>query len=267
MAILTHGSDLSLAPSLGALVRDLQIDIRKALAMIAEASFESVVLDVSLKGIRPRELDQRARKDLLAAIARAGLRLGGVELFVPRKHLLASDTVDRAVSALLEAIELTGDLARQAGRLSLVTALPLGKLDEQTVKFLIEAAEGRGIALAVHGESDLESAVAWAESLSLPSVGLAIDPATLLLQGQDPCEVLQQQSKYLLSARLSDADVGQGQRTPVGQGDLDVMAYRISADLAKQRVGPMVLDLRGAGPGGAAMQQAAKAWDDAAIEL
>jgi sugar phosphate isomerase/epimerase len=263
MVILSHGSDLSLAPTITPLVSAAGGGVRKAMSMLAAEDFHAVQLDAALRGIRPRELSRTGRRDLTTAAARAGIRLAGIDLFVPRKHLLSDEHVDRAVSAIVEAVQLAGDL----GRIPLSLLLPLEEMAEEAVSAILEAADGHGVPLAIHAERDINDAAQWLGRLNYPSVGLGLDPATLLLQGGDAVEIVQKHGTCLASARLSDADSDLGQRTVVGRGDLDVSGYRIGVDLATRRVGPVVLDLRSLQDPLAALREGGEAWEDATFSL
>lgn len=263
MVILGHGSDVSLAPTITPIVSVVGGSVRKAMSTLAEEGFPAVQLDAALRGIRPRELNRTGRRDLITAAARAGVRLAGIDLFVPQKHLLSDEHVDRAVSAIVEAVRLAGDL----GRIPLSLTLPLEQSAEEAVAAILEAADGHGVALAIHAERDIDSAGEAIDRLNDQGVGLGLDPATLLLQGRDAVEAAQKLGPRLTSARLSDADRDLGQRTVVGRGDLDVAGYRVGVDLATRRVGPVVLDLRSLQGPLAALREGMKAWEDAAFSL
>ena len=69
MAILTHGRDMTLAPTIAPVVRQTDQTVRGALTALSQCGFDAVQLDALLAGVRPRELDQRARKDLAGDVA------------------------------------------------------------------------------------------------------------------------------------------------------------------------------------------------------
>jgi hypothetical protein len=89
--------------------------------------------------------------------------------------------------------------------------------------------------------------------------------------------VAQKLGRRLAVARLSDvthaaedaegddARVGGGTRCGIGEGDLDVVAYRIALDLATGRAGPVVLDLRGLVNPLASARAAGERWEKAAF--
>ena len=264
MAILTHGSDLQLAPALRPLVRPAQGGVRLAIERIAAAGFSRVQLDAALPGIRPRELDKRARKDLLALVGRHGMTVAGLDLFIPRKDFLTADRVDRATSAVLGAIEFAADL----GRIPLHLPLPAKALAEDLKATFIDAADGRGIALAVHAEDQLDDLAAWVDDVDLPCLGMSVDPAALLAAGLNPVDLVHQHAKRLTGARLSDVSIGDSTtRCAIGEGELDVVAYRVALDLATRRHGGVVLDLRNVEQPLRAAAAARDTWDDAAFTV
>ncbi|MAE66864.1 MAG: hypothetical protein CMJ18_21615 [Phycisphaeraceae bacterium] len=259
--ILTHGSDMSLAPTVGAVVRHHRCNVAAAVEHLSTLGFDAVQLDATLPGIRPRELDQRARKDLLALLTRRSMRLAGLDLFLPHRHYLDSAHVDRAMAATLASIELAVDL----GRVPLSVALPVGELADDAKAAIVEAADGRGARLAVHAEDDVDALLEWIGQVDLPAIGCGLDPAAALGRGDDALRGAQALGARLHSARLCDVVSG-GLRCPVGQGELDTIQYRIAVDLAAARLGPVVLDLRALDDplGGAAVGKTeweAAAWD------
>jgi len=99
MPILTHGSDLRLAPAIKPLIAVGDGTVRSAITWARKHDFQAIQLDATLPGIRPRELGKRARKDLTALLHRQDMLLAGLDLFIPRRHYLDSDHIDRAISA------------------------------------------------------------------------------------------------------------------------------------------------------------------------
>lgn len=265
MPTLSHGSDLRLAPTLGPLVLATGKPPRKAIATIAEQGFAAVQLDATLPGLRPRELDTTARRDLIATAVRSGLMIAGIDFFIPAEHYSDAQHVDRAVEAAMAVCTLAGDL----GRVPVSLNLPIGKADPSVVQMIADHADAVGVTLAIHDEADADGLTAWLDSNAPPMVGLGLDPAALLIRDRDPSATAQSHSATLRVARLSDASKGQadGGRQVVGAGSLDLMAYRVSIDLSPHRFGPVVLDLRGLTTPLAAMPTAKAAWENAAIQF
>ena len=265
MPILSHGSDMALAPTIRQIV-EVVGTVNTALSRLTVAGFDAIQLDATLSGIRPRELGQRARKDLLALMARRGIRPGGIDLLIPRRHYLESEHQDRAMQVTLAAVELAADL----GRLSLSIALPVAEMGADLKSCLVEAADGRNVRLAVHAEDQLEALEAWIAEVDLPVVGAGVDPAALMALSQDPPSVVYRTARRLVVGRLSDlsdASVAPSARCAPGNGDLDLSTYRVAVDLAPNRVGPVVLDLRSVSNPIAAAVAAKSVWENAAVGL
>lgn len=303
MTILTQGADLSLAPTITPLIKPAGKSLASGLSWLAREGFHAVQLDATLSGIRPRELNHRARRDLISLLTRSSVRLGGLDFFIPRRHYLDEAEVDRAVTSTLATIELAADL----GRAPVSISLPVAELSEDIKHALVEAADGRGVTLAVYGSledqgaSRGESAAvnAWVDAVDLPALGAGLDPVDVIAAGGDAVAVCHRLASRLASARLGDGkstagreDGGAAMRCGIGEGELDLLSYRLALDLAwggmdlrgdggavstapsRQKArgkarggGPVVLDLRGlAEP----MKQAAaarRAWDRAAFAV
>lgn len=262
MSILTHGSDLRLAPTLRPLVTAGDGTVRTAITALAKLDFHAVQLDATLPGIRPRELSQRARQDLIALLSRHDMQIAGLDLFLPRQHYTEAEHMDRAMNATLAAIELAADL----GRVPMSLSLPVGQIRDDVKSTLIEAADGRSVRLAIHAEDELDALAAWLNAADQHALGAGIDPAALLARGEKAVRSTQRFARRLAVARLSDL-TSSALRCPIGEGELDIAAYRITLDLAAGRTGPVVLDLRGLENPVAAAISGKKAWDGAAFTV
>lgn len=265
MVVITHGSDLTLAPTIRPLAQGVEGSARRALTLISEAGFRSVQLDATMPGLRPRDLEQSARRDLAATLRRSGLRVGGIDFFIPADHYCDPANVERAVESAHAALGLAADLDRAAVSLN----LPVIQADPSIVGELLTAADGYGIRLAIHHDAEPGELLTWLKQQDAQLVGAGLDPAALLAARRDPVGVLTSFADRLAVARLSDAKRGlaDGTRSVVGRGDLDLLTYRVSVDLAARRTGPVVLDLRLLSDPLAAAQAALTAWNNAAMRV
>jgi len=259
MSIQLPQADMSLAVTVGPWVRQAGAgrgSLAQAVATARAMGFAAVQLDVTLPGVRPRELSQTGRRDLAALLRRAGMSLAGVDLFIPRKHFLDAGQVDRAVTAALAGITLAGEW----GRVPVALALPVKGLGEDVKAALLAGAAGSGVRLAVHAEDQTPELLAWIAEASAPALGAGLDPAAARGAGGQPDKLVHQLAKHLTVARLSDA-AADGLRCPVGAGELDVLSYRIAVQLAQGRIGPVVLDVRGTNDPQAAATAGKQAWE------
>jgi hypothetical protein len=230
------------------------LDVRAALAWACSIGARGVTLNAVQPGLRPRELDRSARKDLGALLRRSDLAFTGLDLWIPPEHLLSAEHVDRAVGAVRAAFELSADLAAAAGSsdrgvvsLALPRPLPL-----EIRSALIAAADLSGVCLADH-------AWPWADGSPSPLLATGLDPATVLAAGADPVAQVTPLGGRLALARLSDLTAAG--RSAVGSAGarLDLAAYA-AALMASGYPRAAVLDLRGAGAQALVAQRAVDAW-------
>lgn len=202
----------------------------------ARLGFRFIQLDATLNGLRPRDLDRSARRDLAALLRRLELSLCGLDLWIPPAHFTDPGRADRALAALMQAAELASELSllgsSGAGTVSVV--LPRGAA---ALRRELEAATAsRGVVIADH---------AWpveapGETGSPLSVG--IDPAEILLRGEEPPRAVASLGSAPAAARL--CDLSSAGRVPPGEGGLDELSYTVALEVKGYR-GPLVLDLRG----------------------
>jgi sugar phosphate isomerase/epimerase len=226
-----YPTQLELAPTLAALPGEPKAVIDR----LASLGIRHVQLSATQPGLRPRELDGSARRDLAATLRRREMNLSGLDLWIPASHFADPAHVDRAVSAAVSSIDLAGDL----GRCPLSMTLPEEEDSAATdaARALLEAAHRIGVPIADHHVPI--SNRDWNEFL-----GVGIDPAAWLAAGEEPAQAIHQNSEHLLSARLSDL-MTTGMRGPIGSRDgrLDVMSYRVALAIADYRR-PVILDVR-----------------------
>lgn len=235
--------------------------VRAILSFLAGTGVRGVQLDVSMAGIRPRELDRSGRRDLAALIRRLNMTCTGLDLFIPPTHFVQPQHVDRAVSSVLGAIELAGELAglghrveaaseihgamysgaARSGAAGLSSTVSV-RLDPTTPadvrQTLIDKAASAGVGLADF---------AWPVKTDLlrPYLGAGLDPATILIAGQDPAALVMALGANLFGCRLTDVGRGLGtSRVTPGSGRLDVLSLTVALAMTGF-AGPLVLDLEG----------------------
>lgn len=239
------------------------------------AGFRAVQLNAAQPGIRPRELDRSGRRDLAAFLRRSDMACAGLDLWIPPEHFKDSTRADRAVEAVVGAVELAWELAglagggkRAVGSVEIPSVcLTLPADCPSDVLSAIEGVAMRcGVRIADHawpmrggGESGGGGTTPW--------IGVGIDPATVLGVGEDPGALVARLGDQVAAARLSDvaaAGPTAGRVAPgSGQGRLDVLAYGVSLAAAGYE-GWVVLDLRGVSDQAAAAVIAREAWEGVA---
>ncbi len=240
----------------------------------ARMGYRHVTLDGTLPGVRARELDRSARRDIASLLRRSELTCAGLDLWIPPSHFIDPAEQERAVAAVLGAIELAADLARlsagavvstaRAGRATSLSIMLPNQTPAGVTSPISERATTCGVKIANHtfpiGERGSEGM----------GIGVGIDPAAVLLGGADPAGVVHQMSasggeapgNSPALARLSDATTVA--RTAVGSrgGRLDVLGYAMALVSSGYR-DPVVVEVRGLQDAEAAAREAREAWDGA----
>jgi sugar phosphate isomerase/epimerase len=246
---------------------DRGAEVRDLLAWARTQGLRAVQINAATPGVRPRDLDRSARRDLAATLRRHDLECSGLDLWIPPEHFVEPAQIDRAVASVLSAIDLAHDLATLAtgsvvtsrpSRAGVVSVLLPAQPAPDALAAIAERALSRGVRLADH---------AWPPREPTPatdSVAVGLDPAVLLARNEDPCAAASRLGSRIASARLSDVAKGGGgvvgARTPIGArgGGLDPLLYFVSLATAGYP-GHAVLDVRGLTHQAAAVQAAIEA--------
>jgi sugar phosphate isomerase/epimerase len=206
--------------------------IKRTLNDIAATRLRWVQIPATMNGLRPRDLDATARRDLLASLRRREIALSGIDAWIPSGHFADPAHVDRAVTAMSEIIELAGDL----GRVPVSVTLTRDDSGKDAVAAVASAAIRCGVPIADHA----------VESPPIEGVGVGIDPAACLALNRDPASAVHAAGfGRIVSARVCDLQ-STGLRGPIGaagQSRLDVIAYRVALDVNGYRR-PVVIDAR-----------------------
>jgi sugar phosphate isomerase/epimerase len=255
MDIFEAGSSML---ELAATIAPLPASPRQTFDRLREMGFRHVQLSAAQPGLRPRDLDRSARRDLLATLRRRELNLSGIDAWISPGEFLDPAKVDRAVAAVIEAIELAADL----GRCPVSLTLPARERDSDedgpalaaVTAALVEAAQVRDVLLADHVIPVVDREY----------IGVGIDPAAWLARDEDPAAAVSRHADRLVSLRLCDL-LTSGLRGPIGdaqEGRLDVLAYKVAAGLAPAGR-PVVVDARQWTDPWAGLRQTHEAWQKA----
>ncbi len=238
-------------------------DARLFFSWARQLGYSQVQLDLTQPTLRPRELDGSARRDIAKTIAREGLQLSGVDLFIPPGDFADAARVDRATSAVLAAIECAAEL-RGGCVVSLVLPAPI---DVGVLRAVGSHAERFGVRVADHAWPAREVGAALRHVL-----GVGIDPAAMMVQTSGKADGVAIRAREIpnavaklhtspIAARWSEAcAVGR-----LAQGDrasgLDVLQYAAVLD-ARGYEGALVVDLRSVMEQSAAARGAVKLYGE-----
>lgn len=268
---------LPLALSLAGLSRVGAEVLRGQLSLASGLGYRAVQLDASVAGLRARELDRSARRDLAALLRRNELRCCGLDLWIPPEHFMNPEQMERAIGAATATLELAADLSRlslsavvstaRRGELGSVSlSLPKG-LSESVRRTLEERATTCGVLIADH---------AWPARLDVSHespIGIGLDPAALLLSGDDPVQwasrlagdrqAQRESLPRLVTARATSAS--QVGRVSLGarESRLETMSYGVSL-LTGGYDQAVIVDVRGVADPEQAAREAIQAWGEPA---
>ncbi len=243
---MLHSLALSLA--LGPLTQDpdLPPDPRAAIEWVASLGYHAVQIDAARQGIRPRELDRSARRDLASLLRRKELALSGLDLFIPPGHFTDPAHIDRAVAAVRDTIELASELAAlipastPASIPCVSLTFPTDLADDTRDELAAHAAR-TGAQLADHAIQDQTDDTP--ASFHSHALGVGIDPAALILRGLDPAQAVAKAGTHLFAARLTDAAHGSRIAPDSSGSQLDRIAYAATLDVVGY-IRPLIVDLR-----------------------
>jgi len=243
--------------------------LRGVLGWMGGVGLSAVQLDATSPGLRPREMDRSARRDLASILRRFELSLSGVDLWIPPGHFVDAAHAERAAAAVDEALRFAVEVSGLAGGDGVVcVTLPGGDGGgkgasgaggngwDGEVRSLFE--ELSASASRVGGVlADCSPGSVFGVGVESDAVGVGVDPASVLAGGGDPGGVVVGAGERVMAARLSDAD--HAGRAVVGRGHLDVAGYAgaLAAVGYRRRV---VVDVRGLRSGVAGVEAALACW-------
>lgn len=209
-------------------------DPRVLLERLAGSGIRAVQLDATMPGLRPRELDQSARRDLTGFLRRRGLAMTGIDLFIPPGHFLDAATQDRAVDALVSALGLAQAVGEGASR-QVCTRLPSG---------FPSAMENAILATAIRdGVTVVDHRWPIPDATTAPRHGglrVGLDSTELSASGASWAHAVQVAGDRLASARLRAGTIAAA--SPRDQDLRDMLIALAGAGYD----GPLVVDARGA---------------------
>lgn len=229
-------NDLYCGSGLAPTLESLGDDPRVSLERLASLGFRFVQLSATQAGLRPRDLDNSARRDLAVKLRRWEIAPSGIDLWIPPAHFVETSNVDRAVDATKAAIELASDLDRCPVSMEFPSASDDDEVELQAVIAAIaEHAARFGIQLADHAVPVSN----W------QYIGIGIDPAAWLSNNSDPAKAIHKNAQQIVSIRLCDL-LTSGMRAPICQSQgaqLDIVQYQVAISV-NGYLKPMVIDAR-----------------------
>lgn len=202
----------------------------ESLAWISSIGARGVQLSAAQPGLRPRELDAGARRDLRATLRRLELVCSGIDAWIPVERWLDGSTVEHTLDVVRQCCSLAAELGHVPVCLTLPGPCqdpPREERRAEAVAEAIRAAQTHDVCLA-----DLTWSTRQPRAeLPHPPVGGCIDPAVLLANACRPVPVITAAAGRVVAARVVDL-LRNGARGPIGtlDGQLDPVEYRVALE-------------------------------------
>ena len=208
--------------------RSFNQPIKRAVQTAREVGAQGIGLDARNE-LKPSELSETGRRQFLHLLEENGLSVA-LLTFPLTRPLYDPEGLDARLDALKAAMQFAFALRAKvvAARVGRIPA----EVDSEDYRTLWEvtgelARYGNrvGVALAVTPMNDSPQALAaFLRSVTAGPMGLNLDPAALVMAGQDPAEAVRELHDLVAHVQVRDAvrDVdGSGTEVPVGRGEVD----------------------------------------------
>lgn len=218
---------------------------KDALTSAANLGFAAVQLPAAVGETTPQSLSQTGRRHLARMVSGLGLDFAALDVNLSGALLADPGKIDEQLSKIHAILELARDL--NVPRVSLAAGWnATAQAAESSAPMLAALAE---LANRTGTRLDLDIGASGAEAashfrrLDCPLLRCCVDPARLIVAGQDVAESVARFADLVDLAYLRDARMGGGlggQETALGEGHLDLVRY-LAALEANGYGGPLIL--------------------------
>ena len=212
---------------------------REAIEWAVRTGARQLVLDATMPGVRPRELDRSGRRDLASMLRRLSVGFAGIDAWIPSGHFVDAAHLERALDAVDGAIGLCAELSDLCGASGRVVSIALPEAMSVAIgQRIAGSAERAGVVVADH------TVKRGAESTRHgPIIAAGIDPAAVLAAGLEPLAAISTLKEPAAAARLTDLTASGRVVAGTRGGRVDVAAYVATLHVNGYR-GPLIGDLR-----------------------
>jgi len=262
---------------IGVNVDDFRLSPKDALARAAQLEFRAVEMGIGAGELGPQNLSMSGRRHLLRYVQGLGMTLSAVSANLPGLHLLDPARSEERVERTRAVLEMAADM-----RVPIVTAEVAPLTDPQTGQPLPQAievlrqiavdADRTGTIYAIRAADRAENLARVFDELRCPSLRICLDPAAMVMAGNDPSAVLTTSADQVVLSYARDGTAGSsnargsnaggsnaggsnaegsnaggdkhgGVETPIGQGEVDIFGYVVLLEATGYH-GPIILRRR-----------------------
>ncbi|RJP39705.1 MAG: sugar phosphate isomerase/epimerase [Phycisphaerales bacterium] len=239
---------------LGIDIDDLRLDPRRGFTRAAELGFRAVEVATVAGELAPANLTHSARRHLSRFVRALGLDFTALVGDMPARLRLTdpatnAEVVDRLRDVLILARDLRVPIVTTS--VSALTHPGTGEPSSHAIDALRQIADdadrtGTIFALRPAGDS-AERLARLLDDLNCPAVRICLDPAAMVMSGQDPGAVLTSAADQVVLSHLRDGTAGSsehaGAETALGEGEVDLLGHLMLLDVGEYH-GPHILRRR-----------------------
>jgi sugar phosphate isomerase/epimerase len=214
-------------------VESLGLPLRRGLAHVERMGVRGVQVDAA-GDLAPNSLSQTGRRELLHVLRSHNLELAA--LGCPLRHGLdRAEGQEARIEHVKKVLSLSFDLGArlatlQAGQVPEALDAPQARFLNEALLALGQHGDRTGTVLALEtGPESGQALSRFLSSFDTGGLGVALDPANLVLSGFDPYESARALQGRVVYALARDARRGGGNRTaqevPLGHGDIEWMSF------------------------------------------
>ena len=212
---------------LAAATRHFSQPLRQSIDTAASISATGVQFDVRNE-LRPQELSETGRRQLRIHLQEQRLELATFE-YPTRRSLHDQDALDARIAGLKGALEFSWQmkvpvLSGRIGRIPEDVDSPKYQLLVDVLNEIARHSNRVGATLAITpGVESPQQLVTLFQHVTAGPLGLNLDPAGLIMSGNDPAETYRLLHDRVLTVQIRDGlrDIdGQGIEVPVGRGEV-----------------------------------------------
>jgi len=239
---------------IGVDIDDFRLATREALAHAARLDFRTIEMSMACGELAPHNLSHSGRRHLSRHIRGLGLDFAAIVGDMPPGLRLAdpatnSEVVDRTRGLLALAADM---------RVPIVTAGVLALSHHETgdpsphavdaLRQIAVDADSTGTIYALRPSADsAERLIRVINEVGCPSIRICLDPAAMVMAGNDPAAVMRQAGDQIVLSHARDATAGSpesaGVEMPLGEGEVDLPGYMAMLD-ASDYHGPLIIRRR-----------------------
>ncbi|MAT16900.1 MAG: hypothetical protein CMJ46_16695 [Planctomyces sp.] len=203
--------------------------IRKALQTAADSDARAVLVDARNE-LPAREMSQTAQREILRFLGELGLSLTG--FYFPTRHAIHDPQhLDQRIAAVKQTMQLATGLKTKVLLLDTETLPPRTEDNQAELKLIADvltdlASFGNhlGVTICIKpAGGDLQQLREFLDEIKTGLIGINFDPATAVLNKQNPVDVIRLFHDRLEHVTARDATRtrdGVGQETAIGRGEV-----------------------------------------------